>query len=145
MLDCISGGRIISGFVRGTAVETLHAGYPPTENRPRFEEAHDLIVKCWTDPGPFRWEGEYWPHRMVNPWVVPIQKPHPPVWFPGTGSPESGDLGSEAPLSVHEPGFAAGPDQAAQGHLPRDRRRGRLRGWARALRVSDPLPGGRHR
>ena len=33
MLDCISGGRIISGFVRGTAVETLHAGISPTENR----------------------------------------------------------------------------------------------------------------
>jgi alkanesulfonate monooxygenase SsuD/methylene tetrahydromethanopterin reductase-like flavin-dependent oxidoreductase (luciferase family) len=89
MLDCISGGRIISGFVRGTAVETLHAGISPTENRDRFEEAHDLIVKCWTTPGPFRWEGRYFPHRMVNPWVVPIQKPHPPVWFPGTGSPES--------------------------------------------------------
>jgi alkanesulfonate monooxygenase SsuD/methylene tetrahydromethanopterin reductase-like flavin-dependent oxidoreductase (luciferase family) len=26
---------------------------------------------------------------MVNPWVVPIQKPHPAIWFPGTGSPES--------------------------------------------------------
>lgn len=89
MLDCISGGRIISGFVRGTAVETLHAGISPTENRDRFEEAHDLIVKCWTEPGPFRWEGRYFPHRMVNPWVVPIQKPHPQVWFPGTGSPES--------------------------------------------------------
>ena len=89
MLDCISGGRIISGFVRGTAVETLHAGISPTENRDRFEEAHDLIVKCWTDPGPFRWEGRYFPHRMVNPWVVPIQKPHPEIWFPGTGSPES--------------------------------------------------------
>ena len=90
MLDCISGGRIISGFVRGTAVETLHAGISPTENRARFEEAHDLIVKCWTTPGPFRWEGRYWPHRMVNPWVVPIQRdPHPQVWFPGTGSPES--------------------------------------------------------
>ena len=89
MLDCISGGRIISGFVRGTAVETLHAGVSPTENRDRFEEAHDLILKCWTDPGPFRWEGRYFPHRMVNPWVVPMQKPHPPIWFPGTGSPES--------------------------------------------------------
>lgn len=89
MLDCISGGRIISGFVRGTAVETLHAGISPTENRERFEEAHDLILQCWTTPGPFRWEGRHFPHRMVNPWVVPIQKPHPPVWFPGTGSPES--------------------------------------------------------
>jgi alkanesulfonate monooxygenase SsuD/methylene tetrahydromethanopterin reductase-like flavin-dependent oxidoreductase (luciferase family) len=89
MLDCISGGRIISGFVRGTAVETLHAGISPTENRERFEEAHDLILKCWTTPGPFRWEGRHFPHRMVNPWVLPLQKPHPAVWFPGTGSPES--------------------------------------------------------
>ena len=88
MLDCISGDRLISGFVRGTAVETLHAGVSHTENRGRFEEAHDLILKCWTTPGPFRWEGEYFHHRMVNPWVLPIQKPHPPIWFPGTGSPE---------------------------------------------------------
>ena len=89
MLDCYSGGRIISGFVRGTPVETLHGGFDPTENRERFEEAHDLIIKCWTTPGPFRYEGKYYHHRVVNPWVLPIQKPHPPIWYPGTGSPES--------------------------------------------------------
>ena len=131
MLDCISGGRLISGFVRGTAVETLHAGVSPTENRGRFEEAHDLIVKCWTQPGPFRWEGEYFHHRMVNPWVVPIQKPHPPIWFPGTGSPESViwaakhqypymNLGALLDLTIqlkqiysdtaHEVGYEAGPE-----------------------------------
>ncbi len=131
MLDCISGGRIISGFVRGTAVETLHAGISPTENRERFEEAHDLIVKCWTTPGPFRWEGRHFPHRMINPWVVPMQKPHPPVWFPGTGSPESViwaakhgypymNLGSLLDLTkqlkniyhetAHEVGFEPGPE-----------------------------------
>ena len=55
MLDCYSGGRIISGFVRGTAVETLQGGVDPTENRARFEEAHDLIIKCWTDR--LRYEG----------------------------------------------------------------------------------------
>jgi alkanesulfonate monooxygenase SsuD/methylene tetrahydromethanopterin reductase-like flavin-dependent oxidoreductase (luciferase family) len=131
MLDCISGGRIISGFVRGTAVETLHAGISPTENRERFEEAHDLILKCWTTPGPFRWEGRHFPHRMVNPWVVPMQKPHPPVWFPGTGSPESViwaakhgypymNLGSLLDLTkqlksiyhetAHEVGFEPGPE-----------------------------------
>ena len=48
MLDCYSGGRVISGFVRGTAVESLHGGIDPTENRERFEEAHGLIIKCWT-------------------------------------------------------------------------------------------------
>ena len=89
MLDCYSGGRIISGFVRGTAVETLLAGIDPTENRERFEEAHDLIIKCWTEPGPFRFEGKYYQYRVVNPWVVPIQKPRPDIWFPGSGSPES--------------------------------------------------------
>ena len=89
MLDCYSGGRIISGFVRGTAVETLQGGISPPENRERFEEAHDLILKCWTEPGPFRYEGKYYQYRVVNPWVVPMQKPHPDIWFPGTGSPES--------------------------------------------------------
>ena len=89
MLDCYSGGRIISGFVRGTAVESLQGGIDPTENRERFEEAHDLIIKCWTTPGPFRYEGKYYHYRVVNPWVLPMQKPHPEVWFPGLGSPES--------------------------------------------------------
>ena len=89
MIDCYSGGRLVSGFVRGGAVETLQAGLDPTENRDRFEEAHDLIMKCWTTPGPFRWEGKYYHHRMVNPWGLPMQKPHPPVWFPGGSSPES--------------------------------------------------------
>ena len=67
MLDCISGGRIISGFVRGTAVETLQGGIAPPQNRDRFEEAHDLIVKCWTEPGPFRYEGEYYHYRVGEP------------------------------------------------------------------------------
>ena len=89
MVDCYSGGRLISGFVRGGAVETLQAGLNPAENRERFEEAHDLIIKCWTEPGPFRYEGKYYHCRAVNPWVLPIQKPHPPIWFPGNSSPES--------------------------------------------------------
>ena len=89
MLDCYSGGRIISGFVRGTAVESLQGGIIPVDNRERFEEAHDLIIKCWTTPGPFRYEGKHYHYRAVNPWVLPIQKPHPPVWFPGLSSPES--------------------------------------------------------
>ena len=26
---------------------------------------------------------------MVNPWALPLQKPHPPVMVPGTASPET--------------------------------------------------------
>jgi alkanesulfonate monooxygenase SsuD/methylene tetrahydromethanopterin reductase-like flavin-dependent oxidoreductase (luciferase family) len=89
MADLISGGRVLSGFVRGTGVETWWANANPVHNRERFEECHDLILKTWTTPGPFRWEGKHYHFRHVNSWCLPLQKPHPPVWIPGTASPET--------------------------------------------------------
>jgi len=89
MIDMISKGRLVSGFVRGGGQEQLAAGVNPAYNRERFEEAHDLIVKTWTTPGPFRWEGNHYHHRVVNPWTVPLQKPHPRVWIPGVASRET--------------------------------------------------------
>jgi alkanesulfonate monooxygenase SsuD/methylene tetrahydromethanopterin reductase-like flavin-dependent oxidoreductase (luciferase family) len=89
MIDCISRGRLISGFVRGGGVESLANNINPVYNRERFEEAHDLIVAAWTKPGPFRWEGKHFQYRVVNPWALPLQKPHPPIMVPGTASPET--------------------------------------------------------
>ena len=89
MIDCISGGRVVCGFVRGLGQESWATNTNPIYNRERFEEAHDLIVKTWTTPGPFRWEGNHYHFRAVNPWVMPLQKPHPPIWIPGVASPES--------------------------------------------------------
>ncbi len=89
MIDCISRGRLISGFVRGGGVESLVNNVNPVYNRERFEEAHDLIVAAWTRPGPFRWEGKHFQYRVVNPWALPLQKPHPPIMVPGTASPET--------------------------------------------------------
>ena len=89
MIDMISKGRLVSGFVRGGGQEQLAAGVNPAFNRERFEEAHDLIVKTWTTPGPFRWEGAHYQHRVVNPWAVPLQKPHPRIWIPGVISKET--------------------------------------------------------
>ncbi len=88
-IDMISRGRLVSGFVRGTGVESLATNTNPLFNRERFEEAHDLLIKTWTTPGPFRWEGKHYQFRVVNPFETPLQKPHPPVWIPGTGSPET--------------------------------------------------------
>ena len=88
-IDMISRGRLVSGFVRGTGVESLATNTNPLHNRERFQEAHDLVIKTWTTPGPFRWEGNHYHFRVVNPFEVPLQKPHPPVWIPGTGSPET--------------------------------------------------------
>jgi alkanesulfonate monooxygenase SsuD/methylene tetrahydromethanopterin reductase-like flavin-dependent oxidoreductase (luciferase family) len=89
MVDLISGGRVLSGFVRGVGVETWWANTNPVHNRERFEECHNLILKCWTEPGPFRWEGTHYHFRHVNPWCLPLQQPHPPIWVPGTASPET--------------------------------------------------------
>src|SRR3982751_6046996 len=89
MIDLISKGRLVSGFVRGGGQEQLATGVNPAYNRERFEEAHDLVVKAWTTPGPFRWEGTHYQHRVVNPWAVPLQKPHPRVWIPGVLSKET--------------------------------------------------------
>ncbi len=89
MIDMVSQGRLVSGFVRGGGQEQLATGVNPAFNRERFEEAHALIVKAWTEPGPFRWEGTHYQHRVVNPWAVPLQKPYPRVWIPGVLSRET--------------------------------------------------------
>jgi alkanesulfonate monooxygenase SsuD/methylene tetrahydromethanopterin reductase-like flavin-dependent oxidoreductase (luciferase family) len=89
MIDMVSKGRLVSGFVRGGGQEQLAAGVNPAYNRERFEEAHDLIVRTWTQEGPFRFEGTHYQHRVVNPWAVPLQKPHPRVWIPGVLSKET--------------------------------------------------------
>ena len=89
MLDVISGGRIISGFVRGLGCEYYSFSMRATTSRERFIEAHDLIVKAWTEPGPFEWSGKHYHFKYVNPWPRPLQQPHPPIWLPSTGSLET--------------------------------------------------------
>ena len=89
MIDMISRGRLVSGWVRGTGRESVAHNSPPPYNWERFQEAHDFIVKAWTTPGPFRWEGKHFNYRYVNPWVKPYQDPHPPIWLPGVVSRDS--------------------------------------------------------
>lgn len=89
MLDVISGGRIISGFVRGIGAEYHSFGMNPAESRERFREAHDLIVQAWSQPGPSSFEGQYFSYRYVNTWPRPYQQPHPEIWAPSTGSGET--------------------------------------------------------
>jgi hypothetical protein len=89
MMDVISGGRIVSAFVRGIGAEYHSFSLNPTYSRERFQEAHDLIVRAWTEPGPFRFEGKHYRLRHVNLWPRPLQQPHPPIWIPSQGSAES--------------------------------------------------------
>src|SRR5437762_13314911 len=89
MIDVISGGRLIAGMVVGGGPEYYSFSINPADARERFQEAHDLIVKAWTEPGPFEFIGKHFRIRYVNPWPRPIQQPHPEVWIPGAGSLET--------------------------------------------------------
>jgi alkanesulfonate monooxygenase SsuD/methylene tetrahydromethanopterin reductase-like flavin-dependent oxidoreductase (luciferase family) len=89
MLDNITGGRLIAGFVRGIGAEYHSSGTNPAESHDRFHEAHDLIIEAWTKPGPFAFEGKYYHFEYVNLWPRPFQQPHPPIWIPSQGSRET--------------------------------------------------------
>jgi alkanesulfonate monooxygenase SsuD/methylene tetrahydromethanopterin reductase-like flavin-dependent oxidoreductase (luciferase family) len=88
LLDCISGGRLIAGFPVGLSYDAnLNAAIPAVETRERYREHRELILKAWTEPQPFAWNGRFEKYGQVNIWPRPIQRPHPPIWIPGTGSP----------------------------------------------------------
>ena len=52
-------------------------------------EAHDLVVRAWTEKDTFAFNGRFNQQRYVNIWPRPVQRPHPPIWVPGGGSVET--------------------------------------------------------
>ena len=89
MIDNITGGRLISAFVRGIGTEYFIWGTNPTESYARYIESHDLIIRAWTETGPFHFEGKYYDFPYVNIWPRPFQQPHPPIWCTSNGSAET--------------------------------------------------------
>ncbi len=89
MIDNITEGRLISGFVRGIGAEYHSWGVSPAQSHDRFHEAHDLIIQAWTRTGPFAFEGKHYHFDYVNLWPRPYREPHPPVWIPSQGSQET--------------------------------------------------------
>jgi alkanesulfonate monooxygenase SsuD/methylene tetrahydromethanopterin reductase-like flavin-dependent oxidoreductase (luciferase family) len=88
MLDCMSGGRLISGFARGIPREYTVHNVPLPDSRARFEEAFEILLGAWQDEV-FSYDGRFWQYRDVALWPRPLQQPHPPIWMPVTGSKES--------------------------------------------------------
>ena len=81
MVDQLSGGRLIWGALRGTAIEYLHYGVNVSESQGRFREAFSLTKKILTTEGPFSYAGRYYSVRNYNLWPRPLQQPHPKVWM----------------------------------------------------------------
>jgi alkanesulfonate monooxygenase SsuD/methylene tetrahydromethanopterin reductase-like flavin-dependent oxidoreductase (luciferase family) len=93
VLDCISGGRLVAGFPTGLPTDaTISNGVVPVEQRERFKEALQLVLKAWSAREVFAWNGRHYQLPMVNLWPRPIQQPHPPIWIPGSGSPTTAEF-----------------------------------------------------
>ena len=71
-------------------MDTCYAyGTNPSQLRQRYMEAHDLVVRAWTEKDTFAFNGRFNQQRYVNIWPRPVQQPHPPIWIPGGGSVET--------------------------------------------------------
>ena len=88
MLDCLSNGRLISGFARGIPREYQVHNVALAESRARFDEAYEIITRAWTEEV-FSYQGKFWSYQHVALWPRPVQQPHPEIWIPVVGSKES--------------------------------------------------------
>ncbi len=84
LLDNLMPGRLVVGLLRGTTGEYLSYGLNPEEARERTTEAMELILKAWTEPQPFGWQGRHFQFRTVAVWPRALQQPHPPTYVLGT-------------------------------------------------------------
>jgi alkanesulfonate monooxygenase SsuD/methylene tetrahydromethanopterin reductase-like flavin-dependent oxidoreductase (luciferase family) len=99
MIDCLSKGRLISGFARGIPREYQVHNVALAESRARFEEAYDIITRAWQDEV-FSYEGKFWSYHDVAMWPRPVQRPRPPIWVPVIGSKESIEFAGKHDLPI---------------------------------------------
>jgi len=84
-LDQLSRGRIDVGVGTGGKVRPFAAfGVDPDRYLARFTEGIALMKALWTQPR-VTFDGEFWQLRDAPMEPKPFQKPHPPLWFGGSG------------------------------------------------------------
>ncbi len=105
MVDTMSQGRLVVGLLRGTTNEYLSFDLNPAEAREKTDEGMELILKAWTEPQPFGWQGRHFQYRTVSVWPRPLQQPMPPTYALGT-SKESCDFAARNHLGL---GVSYGP------------------------------------
>jgi alkanesulfonate monooxygenase SsuD/methylene tetrahydromethanopterin reductase-like flavin-dependent oxidoreductase (luciferase family) len=77
--DHLTGGRYLAGFGLGIGTGNGQRGDLPGDRRVMMAEAIDLILKCWTEPEPFDWDGEIWQGKNWHIVPKPLTQPRPDV------------------------------------------------------------------
>lgn len=83
-IDLLSGGRVNFGCGRGT-VKKEFAGFDANwnENAEVFDECLDILLKAWSEPGPWSYNGKHFQIPEVQVVPKPVQNP-PPVFIGST-------------------------------------------------------------
>lgn len=86
ILDQLSGGRLDLGVSRGISpFELKYHHVDPATSRGIFREALEAVL-AGLSSDTLTHEGENFTYTDVPMEVRPLQKPHPPVWYPTTSS-----------------------------------------------------------
>jgi alkanesulfonate monooxygenase SsuD/methylene tetrahydromethanopterin reductase-like flavin-dependent oxidoreductase (luciferase family) len=80
LVDNLCHGRLVAGFISATPQNLYAYNVPTSEERERYHQAYDLILKAWTEPEPFEWRSEQYHYPCVSILPRPVQQPHPPTW-----------------------------------------------------------------
>lgn len=110
VLDNLVAGRLRFGLMRGTPNEYATYGTNPWESRERFEEAVELVLRVFTEPEPFGWEGLYYRFRNIAVIPKPFQRPHPRILLSGrsiASAQFAGRMGCDIGIAFAEPSVAA--------------------------------------
>ena len=145
MIDMVSKGRVVSGFVRGGGQEQLANGVNPAYNRERFIEAHDLIQKTWTTAGSVPLGRHALPASRGEPLGGADAEAVSTRVDTGRAVARDGDLDRAAALSVHRAEHRDRCDQDDLGHLFEGGGGCRLHRRAGELRLPDPRARAGHR
>lgn len=81
VLDNVLDGRLELGLITGISprfFEHFHGDF--ANRRARLNEALELVQTAYTDDGHFSYQGEYYHYENVRLSVLPLQRPHPPMW-----------------------------------------------------------------
>lgn len=116
MFDQLSGGRLMLGIGPGGLPSDAEMfGHTDVAERNRMAaEAAKIIVKAWTEDGPFEFNGDYWTYAITdNVWhrngvgmlCKPAQQPHPPMAMamvsPNSGSAKAIAANDWIPISAN--------------------------------------------
>ena len=85
-VDILSNGRLDLAIGAGPMQpECDMFGIEKKETFGRTYEALDFMQRCFTEEGPFDYDGKYYRYRNVAMRPRGVQTPHPPIWMAAMG------------------------------------------------------------